>query len=234
MLSRLSEAIVLVRTTFRNENRTDVGMANENDVVNVGLAAERFFRLYYTHCASPSQDTLFSLLEAGHSLNDRMNRGANLNFFDFSEFTALKCLRNYFHHQQELRHVVRLIPIANYPIVSDLAVLCLVPSKTVKSAIDETPARHLEAVQEASRKVFHWYGSVVNINPSLFNFVVLAYERVKSAAVTISGTAFEKFEASYRYERDNGYSHFVDGSLSTPAGNVSQLLDDIMSTKFDY
>lgn len=77
----------------RNEIRTDVGMANENDVVNVGLAAERFFRLYYTHCTSPSQDTLFSLLEAGRSLNDRMNRGANLNFFDFSEFTALKCLK---------------------------------------------------------------------------------------------------------------------------------------------
>lgn len=91
----------------------------------------------------------------------------------------------------------------------------------------------MEAVQEASRKVFHWYGSVVNINPSLFNFVVLAYERLKSAAVTIGGTAFEKFEASYRYEQDNGYSHFVEGSLSTPAGNVSQLLDDIMRTKFD-
>ncbi|WP_244396063.1 hypothetical protein [Afipia carboxidovorans] len=207
-------------------------MANENNVVTVGLAAERFFRLYHAHCTAPSQDTLFSLLEAGHSLNDRMKRGTNLNFFDFPEFTALKCLRNYFHHQQELRHVVRLIPIANYPIVTDLAVLCLVPAKMVEAAIDETPARHLEAAQKAARKVFHWYGSVVNINPSLFNFVVLAYEHLRSAEVTLSGSAFEEFEVSYRYEVENGFSHFVDGTLSTLAGSVSQLLDDIMSTKF--
>jgi hypothetical protein len=207
-------------------------MANENDVVNVGLAAERFFRLYRAHCTAPSRDTLFSLLEAGHSLNDRMKTGANLDFFDFPEFTALKCLRNYFHHQQELRHVVRLIPIANYPIVTDLAILCLVPGKMVDAAIEGTPARHLEAVQKACRKVFHWYGSVVNINPSLFNFVVSAYERLNSAGVTRSGSAFEEFELSYRFEEENGFSHFVDGTLSTLAGNVSQVMDDIMSTKF--
>jgi hypothetical protein len=104
--------------------------------------------------------------------------------------------------------------------------------KTVEAAVDETPARHLEAAQMASRKVFHWYGSVVNINPSLFNFVVLAYERLRSAGVTLSGSAFEEFEVSYRYEEENGFSHFVDGTLSTLAGSVSQLLDDIMSTKF--
>ena len=32
---------------------------------------------------------------------------------------------------------------------------------------------------------------------------------------------------------ENGYSHFVDGTLSTLAGSVSQLMNDIMSTKFD-
>ncbi|MBN9602080.1 MAG: hypothetical protein J0G33_04035 [Afipia felis] len=208
-------------------------MANECDIANVSLAAERFFRLYLAHCTAPSRDTLFSLLESGHSLNDRMKTETNLNFFDFPEFTALKCLRNYFHHQQELRYVVRLIPIGDYPIVTDLAVLCLVPGKTVDAAIEETPARHLKAVQEACLKVFHRYGSVVNINPSLFNFVVSAYERLNSTGVTLSGSAFEKFEASYRYEEENEVSHFVDGTLSTLAGSVSQLLDDIMSTEFN-
>jgi hypothetical protein len=207
-------------------------MADENDVMNVGWAAERFFRLYLAHCTAATQDTLFSLLEAGHSLNDRLKTGANLDFFDLPEFTALKCLRNYFHHQQELRHVVRVIPITNYPIVTDLAVLYLVPGNIVDAAIKGTPARHLEAVQEACRKVFHWYGSVVNINPSLFNFVVSAYERLNSAGVTLSGSAFKEFEASYRFEEENGFSHFVDGTLSTLAGSVSELLDDIVSTKF--
>lgn len=207
-------------------------MAGENDVANVGLAGDRFFRLYHAHCTAPSQDTLFSLLEAGHSLNDRMKAGVHLDFFDFPEFTALKSLRNYFHHRQELRHVVRAIPITNYPIVTDLAVLCLVPAKMVEAAIDETPARHLEAAQKASREVFHWYGSVVNINPALFNFVVLAYERLHSAGVILCGSAFEEFQVSYRHEEENGFSHFVDGTLSTSAGSISQLLDDIISTKF--
>jgi hypothetical protein len=73
------------------------------------------FRHYHAHCVSPDRDTLFSLLEAGHSLNDRLRTGADLDFFGVPEFTSLKCLRNYFHHHQELRHVVRVIPIAEYP-----------------------------------------------------------------------------------------------------------------------
>ena len=102
----------------------------------------------------------------------------------------------------------------------------------VDAAIEGTPARHLEAVHEACRKVFHWYGSVVNINPSLFNFVVSAYERLNSAGVTLSGSAFEKFQASYRCEEENEVSHFVDGTLSTLTGSVGQLFDDIMNTEF--
>jgi hypothetical protein len=205
-------------------------MVGDIDLVNVGAASERFFRLYHTHCISPDRDTLFSLLEAGHSLNDRLKVGADLDFFDVQEFTALKCLRNYFHHQQELRHVVRFIPIGAYPIVADLTTLCLVPRDIVDVAIHETAHRYQEATRLACHGVFHWYGPVVNINPALLNFVVSAYERLNNCGIPLAGEAVEEFEASYRHEEENGLPHVVDGKLAMLAGGIDELLTDIMNT----
>jgi hypothetical protein len=47
-------------------------MDSKTDLANVSAASERFFRLYHAHCVSPDPDTPFSLLEAGHSLSDRL------------------------------------------------------------------------------------------------------------------------------------------------------------------
>jgi len=207
-------------------------VTDDVDLANVGAASERFFRIYHTHCVSPSRDTLFSLLEAAHSLNDRLKLGAAVDFFDVQEFAALKCLRNYFHHQQELRHVVRLIPIGGHPITTDLMTLCLVPRDNVVAAI-ETTKRYQEETRQACHQMFHWYGPVVNINPALFNFVVAAYERLMDRGVPLAGEAVEEFEASYVYEEENNLSHVVNGRLATSAGSIDELLTVIMnSTRF--
>jgi hypothetical protein len=142
-------------------------MSNESDRANASNAAERFFRLYRLHCVAPDRDTLFSFLEATHSLNDRLKIAHGVDFFDLQQFAALKCLRNFFHHHQELRHVVRIVPAGSYPIVTDLMILCLVPSDIVASAVNETRGRHKEEARQACDAVFHWYGTVVNINPAL-------------------------------------------------------------------
>lgn len=207
-------------------------MTKDVDLANVAAASERFFRLYHAHCVLPSRDTLFSLMEAAHSLNDRLKVRAAADFFDVQEFSALKCLRNYFHHQQELRHVVRLIPIGSYQIATDLMTLCLVPRDNVIAAV-ETKKRFQEETRRACQKVFHWYGPVVNINPALFNFVVAAYERLRDRGVPLAGEAVEEFEASYGYEDENNLPHVVDGRLATSAGSIDELLTDIVnSTRF--
>lgn len=205
-------------------------MNNTSGLLNVNTAAERFFRLYHAHCVSPDRDTLFSLLEAGHSLNDRLRVSAKLDFFDIPEFSALKCLRNYFHHHQELRHVVRLIPARDYPITTDLMLMCLVPRDAVGAAIDQTMERHRNEARQACENVFHWYGSVVNINPALFNFVVATYERLRDNGVSLAGDAVQEFENSYRYEKENDLPHKVDGRLFTAAGSVDAVLAAIMSS----
>lgn len=204
-------------------------MNNTSGMADVSAASERFFRLYHAHSVSPDRDTLFSLLEAGHSLNDRLRVGTDLDFFDIPEFTALKCLRNYFHHHQELRHVLRLIPVGDYPITTDLMLMCLVPRDSVSAAIDQTMDRHRTEARQACQDVFHWYGPVVNINPALFNFVVTAYERLRDSGVSLTGDAVEEFENSYRYEEENDLPHAVNGLLFTTAGSIDALLAAIMS-----
>lgn len=207
-------------------------MTEDGNLANAGAASERFFRLYRTHCVSPSRDTLFSLLEAAHSLNDRLKVGAAADFFDVQEFTALKCLRNYFHHHQELRHVIKLIPIDNYAITTDLMNLCLVPRDTVVSAI-ETTKRYKEEARQACQQMFHWYGPIVNINPALFNFVVAAYERLRDQGVPMAGEAVKEFEASYDYEEENNLPHIVNGRLATAVGSIDELVTDMISaTRF--
>jgi len=205
-------------------------MSNPTELADVCAASERLFRLYYAHCVSPDRDTLFSLLEAGHSLNDRLRVSVELDFFDVPEFTALKCLRNYFHHHQELKHVVRLIPVGDYPITTDLMFMCLVPRDAVRAAIDQTVERHRSDTRQDCEKVFHWYGPVVNINPALFNFMVAAYELLRDNGVPLSGDAVEEFENSYRHEKENDLPHVVDGRLSTTAGSVNDLLAAIMGS----
>jgi hypothetical protein len=71
----------------------------------------------------------------------------------------------------------------------------------------------------------------VNINPALFNFMVSAYERMIAAGISLTGESFQEFESSYRYEEDHGHAHLVDGRLATRAGNIDQMLADIMSTR---
>lgn len=198
---------------------------------NVSSAAERFFRFYHAHCVAPDLDTLFSLLESAHSLNDRLKIAAGIDFLDIQDFKALKCLRNYFHHQEELRHSVRVVPIGNYPIVTDLAFLCLVPREIVVAAIEGTMPRHQESVRQSCQNSFHWYGPVVNINPCIFNFVVSAYERLQTTSVPLSGDAVEEFEAIYQFEDESGLSHFVDGKLSTSAGSIDELLVSVMGAE---
>ena len=79
--------------------------------------------------------------------------------------------------------------------------------------------------------MFQWYGPAVNINPAIFNLMVAVYERLEETGVELSGEAFLEFQGSYEHEELAGVSHRVDGRLYTPAGNVDQLLAEIIETE---
>lgn len=189
-------------------------------------AGERVFRLYHLHCLSPNLDTLFNLLNAIHSLNDKLDNEKIGDFFIIHEFIALKALRNIFHHQEELVNELRIIPVESLPPIStDLLYLCLVPTNLVEEAIATIPNKYRADEELVIREVLGWYGDVVNINPCIFNFMVKAYEYMDSKGVDLAGDEYFEFAASYHFEVENGHSHYITGAISCHAGSVKEVLE---------
>jgi hypothetical protein len=188
------------------------------------FAGERFFRLYHRHCVSPDDDTLFSLLTAIHSLNDKLQKATSDNFFECHEFIVLKALRNLLHHEAELINVVRSISVANLPISTDLMFLCLVPKSLVFQSIEQLDKKRRVQDEAIIRSTLKWYGNVVNINPCLFNFAVHAFEKLRAIGFKIEGDEYAEFDCSYHFEEDVGRSHFVTGDINCHAGSVEEVL----------
>lgn len=188
-------------------------------------AGERYFRLYYRHCKEPDQDTLFALLNAAHSLNDRLSKELQVDFYSCSEFVPLQALRNLFHHKEELSHEVKLIPVADLPpITTDLIFLCLVDRRLVEQAIEQIPLKRRQSDRQVIERTLKWYGPVVNINPCIFNFTVRVYEIFRNIEVTLDGLEYEEFSESYEFETRSGYSHLVSGEIACHAGSVDEVL----------
>ncbi len=203
-------------------------MCNGQNFTNATAASERFFRLYFSQCTQPNEDTLFSLLESFHSLSDRVKRDVEIDFHVIPEYVALKALRNYFHHQNEMLHRVNLIPAGDYPIITDLMSMCFVPRDIVDAAIEGVWERYRVNARAASESVFHWYGQTVNINPAIFNCSVKIFETLAEHSVPVAGQAWSEFSSSYQREEQEGLCHYIDGRISTTAGSVDTLLNDII------
>lgn len=189
-------------------------------------AAGRLFRTYGRHCREPSSDTIFDLLTAMHSLNDRLRKAVGHDFNHTEEYIALKAIRNLAHHQEELHSNVRVIPTPAY---SDLAIMCVIRRDQVERAIAATQKRWREETRAACEAAFHWYDPAVNINPCVFNFMVKAYEKLSEVGVRPPEEDIADFETSYQYEDEHGHSHYVDGKLSAPAGEIASILENVVS-----
>lgn len=189
-------------------------------MISLSAAADRFFRLYSKHCMEPDEDTLFALLNALHSFNDKF-RSANMgSLFDSTNFIALKALRNLFHHETELLHEIKIIPARDLPaITTDLVVVCLVERSLVERA-----ARHNKNEQDRVMSAFKWYGSIANIQPSVFNVAVDVFEAIQPLDPTPSSSSYLDFEASYEFEETNGHAHRVTGDILSHACDVDEVL----------
>ena len=190
-------------------------------------AIDRFFRLYFSHSVAPDQDTLLNLLNGLHGLNDKLQKDVGRNLFASSNFIALKALRNLFHHHVELVHNIKIIPVSDLPpMTTDLLVVCLVPADLIEQAATETDRRYREQVRSAFA-AFKRYGSIVNIQPCLFNVAVDVFELVAKLNVTPSSDAYMAFEQSYQFEEANGHDHRVSGNIWCSAGSVTEVLQKV-------
>lgn len=190
-------------------------------------AADRFFRAYHSHCISPNKDTLFNLLNSLHSLNDRLVKEFNENFFSFEEFIALKTLRNLFHHENELLSEVRVLPVKDIPISTDLLYLCVVPRNLVDKAISKIDNKWKITNEPLVRRAFKWYGNVVNINPCIFNCAVHVFEKSEKLHLLLKSEEYHFFRESYDFETQKGYDHFITGDISCHSPNINVLIQKV-------
>lgn len=197
------------------------------DVRNVTEAADRLFKAYEGQCVAPDASTLFYTLTALHSLNDRLKATGRTDFHGFDEFVALKAVRNFAHHHDEVRSNVRIV---RSPLFSDLMFLCLVRRDQVDQAIATTkPEKWVESTRLACQKVFHWYGPAVNINPALFNLMVRIYEALDAQNLIPESDPVAAFTAAYKREAASSLSHFIDGRLSGHAAQITSALTDLVA-----
>ncbi|MBJ7263086.1 MAG: hypothetical protein JHC61_04825 [Burkholderiaceae bacterium] len=196
----------------------------------VASAADRFFRTYEAHCVAPDVDTLFNLLNALHSLNDKFKRACNSDFFDLKEFVALKALRNLFHHEDELRSEIKLVAAQDIPPIStDLLFLCLIPRGLVEKAISGIDKKRRKQDEPVVRNALKWYGNVVNINPCIFNCAVHVFQKTAGIGIELHSEAYVAFRQSYEFEEIEGHDHFVTGDIACHAGSIEKILQTLFA-----
>lgn len=192
--------------------------------------ADRFFRAYHAHSTTPDEDTLFNLLNALHSFHDKFEKAAYHNLFGSSNFQALKALRNLFHHESELLHRAKIVRVDNLPLMTDLAVLCLIDRQIALEAIDRD-LKTRSAQRDDILGAFKWYGSIANIQPCVFNGAVDVFEAVQQTHIAPSCPTFHEFAASYQYEEENGFSHRVTGDIHCRAADVNEVVRQLFGEK---
>lgn len=200
-----------------------------NNIANAEQAADRYFRCYEAHCLKPNEDTLFNLLNALHSLNDKMQKSCGIDFFAVHEFVALQTLRNLFHHKGELISEIRMATAQDFHLITDLGVLCLVPRNIVEEAIAEIPKKRKAKDEPIVRAVFKWYMNVVNINPCIFNFSVHVFEKCQELGLELTSGGYKMLKNSYEFEVQNGHSHFVTGDISCQVSDVDSMISKIFA-----
>jgi hypothetical protein len=189
-------------------------------------AAGRLFRVYERHCQEPGRDTLFEVLTAVHSLNDRLKKTTGRDLHEIEEFIALKVLRNFAHHEEEVLANVRVIPVPAY---SDLLGMCIVRRDQVERAIENVKEKWRDGSRTACEAQFHWYGEAVNINPCLFNLVVRIYELLLTITVFPPEEDVASMQASYEFEEAEGHSHYVDGRLTANVAELDAVLSQVVA-----
>jgi hypothetical protein len=70
-----------------------------------------------------------------------------------------------------------------------------------------------------------WYGSVVDIQPCVFNGAVDVYETIEPLHLGLNSEAYTAFHDLYEEETKDGRDHRVNGEIACLAGDVDQVLE---------
>lgn len=187
-------------------------------------SVDRFYRSYSKYIESYDEDTLFILLNSLHSLNDRLKTDHSLDLFDIEEFVVLKAVRNYIHHQDEMSNKLTSFPATKIkPIQTDLMLMCLIMKSDLDEAIEGIHKKHRMAHKEIIESTVHYYGSVVNLGPVIFNMAAKLMVFLDKHNIKGSSEDFIKNYECMRFDIDNGHSITVSGRIYSHVNNVGKV-----------
>lgn len=187
-------------------------------------AVDRFYRSYSKYLENYDEDTLFILLNSLHSLNDRLKTDHSLDLFDIEEFVVLKAVRNYIHHQDEMRNKLTSFPATKIkPIQTDLIFMCLIMKSDLDAAIEGIEKKYRKFHQEIIESTVHYYGSVVNLGPVIFNMAAKLMVFLDENDIKGSSEDFIRNHECMRFDIDNGHSITVSGRIYSDVNNVSKI-----------
>lgn len=188
-------------------------------------AIDRLFRIYYQYYVEWDEDSLFQLLTALHSLDDRLNAVHGRVMFDLPEYIALKALRNYYHHAGEVRNVLRIKSLAVAGLVTDMLFACLIDKADAEAAIANTDKKFRQSTADAVAATFKDWRTVADINPCVFNCVVKVFELLQKLRLAGSSSDFHEFKAQYEWEAENGHSHHITGTVRLHPADVTRYIE---------
>lgn len=183
---------------------------------------DRFFRAYQNYAQNNAEDTLFAALNALHSLDDRVEKSRGRQFFEIPEYVTLKALRNYFYHEGEVVYAYKVRPLPEGLVATDLLHVCLVSANDCVAAINGSPEKFRNGVLQAFAATAIVYGTVVDMNPCIFNCAVKVFEKLQELDLAGESPEYAQFAAQYDWETREGHSHYVRGVLMARPGFVSQ------------
>jgi len=175
------------------------------------LELTRFFNKYYKFCASSDADSLKDLLAVMCSACEKLEKVKAVNFGKNKGYRALKALRNFSTHESELQNCLKALSLKSVKQVhAEVQLMCLLPKDVLNYTL-----RNLKSNQTKkflTESVIH-YDKYIDIYPTLFNFTVDLYFEVKNQKLKLEGDSFESIENSIRYEKANGFPHYIKGKV---------------------
>ncbi len=186
-------------------------------------SVDRFYRSYSKYLESYDEDTLFIVLSSLHSLNDRLKTDHSLNLFDMDEFVVLKAIRNYIHHQGEISCKLTTFPATKIQsIQTDIAFMCLIMKSDIDKAIEGIPKKYRKEHEAIIESTVHYYGSVVNLGPVIFNMAAKLMVFLDENSIKGSSEDFIKNYECMKFDIDNGHSITVSGRIYGHINNVGR------------
>lgn len=188
------------------------------------VSVDRFYRSYSKYLECYDEDTLFILLNSLHSLNDRLKSDHSLDLLKIEEFIVLKAIRNYIHHQDEMKNKLSSFPASKIKLIqTDLMFMCLIMKSDLDSAIEGISKKFRESQKEIIERLVHYYGSIVNIGHVIFNMAAKLMVFLDKNGIKGESEDFMRNHECMTFDINNGHSITVSGRLYSHINNVRKI-----------